>query len=108
MARETRSHARVACEGPRPTGLGRVFGERRGTENPSPYGVMVEGCMARETRSHARVACEGPRPTVSGRLFGERRGTGPRPTVLGRLFGERRGTENPSPYAFMRIQYTAR
>ena len=25
MARETRSHARVACEGPRPTGLGRLF-----------------------------------------------------------------------------------
>ena len=81
MARETRSHARVACEGPRPTVSGRLFGERRRTENPSPYDVMVEGCMARETRSHARVACEGPRPTE-----------------LGRLFGKRRGTENPSPY----------
>ena len=51
MARETRSHARVACEGPRPTGLGRLLGGRRGTENPSPYGVMVEGCMARDRPS---------------------------------------------------------
>ena len=53
MARETRSHARVACEGPRPTVLGRLFGERRGTENPSPYDVMMEGCMERDRASLA-------------------------------------------------------
>ena len=65
MARETLSHARVACEGPSPTVRGAVFPVARGpsdairaSERVSPAIVGVRGCW-RGT---------GPRPTMKCRF----------------------------------------
>ena len=62
MARETRSHARVACEGPRPTGLGRLFGERRRTEHSPPYGVMGGGMHGEGNPLACACGMRGPSP----------------------------------------------
>ena len=71
MARETRSHARGASEGPSPTVKKSALSVARGP-------VPRDRCMARGTRSDARVASEGPSPTV---------------TVKGQMARDR-----PSPY----------
>ncbi len=88
MARETRSDARMASEGPSPTVKGTVLipvargpvprerwhgeGQTSGQGCPSYPDASRDRCMAREPRSHARVACEGPSPTGTGKSFGIR------------------------------------
>ena len=80
IAEETRSHARVACEGPRATGPETIAGDRpprydektaRLTVGRGP--VPRHAPIAGETRSHARMACEGPRATGPETLAGETR-----------------------------------
>ena len=87
MARETRSHARVACEGPSPTGRGGVFfivargpvpRERpvdRSTarDRPSPYGdraaawtTVARGPVPRDRQGARTMARDRPSP------YGER------------------------------------
>ena len=81
MARETRSDARVASEGPRPTMTCRFFPVAR---EPVPRERWIaRACtMARETRSDARVASEGPSPTMKGAFY--RRTPGRRAILLHR------------------------
>ena len=62
IAGETRSHARMASEGPRATKKTARY-KKNATRNVGRGPVPRHATIAGETRSHARMASEGPRAT---------------------------------------------
>ena len=75
MARETRSDAHVASEGPSPTGNGNDFLVVTVARGPVPRDLSTE------TKTPAAQ-----RPRMVAAQTGAWRGTGPRPTVAGQRF----------------------